>query len=341
MSKVKIAVDGMGGDHAPSEIVKGCIEAISQLDVEIFLIGKEEALKNALHGKNFDKDQIHVIDAQEVIENTDKPVAAVRKKKDSSIVVGINLLKEKKVDAFVSAGNTGALLAGSLFGLGRIKGIDRPAIASFYPTKKGKSLLVDAGANAECKPRNLLEFGIMGSIYAQRVLKIENPSVGIANIGVEEGKGNPLVKDSFELFSKTSMNFYGNAEARDLPSGIVDVIVCDGFVGNIILKLTEGVAMNMMSMLKEQFLKNTITKIGATLLKSSLKEFKKVMDYTEYGGAPLLGVEGAVIKAHGSSNAKAIKNAIKQAKDFAQEEVIKNIKVQIQKIGDEKDAKQN
>ncbi|WP_053957741.1 phosphate acyltransferase PlsX [Inediibacterium massiliense] len=332
---MKIAVDGMGGDNAPIEIVKGCIDAISQLDVEIFLIGKEDALKNALNGKKFDKDQLHIIYAQEVIENTDKPVAAVRKKKDSSMVVGINLLKEKKVDAFVSAGNTGALLAGSLFGLGRIKGIDRPAIASFYPTKKGKSLLVDAGANAECKPRNLLEFGIMGSIYAQRVLKIENPSIGIANIGTEEGKGNPLAKDSFELLSKASMNFYGNAEARDLPSGIVDVIVCDGFVGNIILKLTEGVAMNMMAMLKEQFLKNMMTKIGAMLLKPSLKEFKKIMDYTEYGGAPLLGVEGAVIKAHGSSNAKAIKNAIKQAKAFAQEEVIKNIKVQIQKIGDE------
>ncbi|TCO79001.1 phosphate acyltransferase PlsX [Marinisporobacter balticus] len=335
---MRIAVDGMGGDHAPKEVVKGCLDAINELDVEIFLTGQKEKLEEALKGYNFDHTKLHIIHASEIITNEDKPVQAVKQKKDASMIVGLNLLKNGEVDAFISAGNTGALLAGSLFRLGRIKGVDRPAIASVYPTSKGISLLVDAGANAECKSRNLLEFGLMGSVYTDKVLGKENPSIGLVNIGTEPGKGTPLVKESFELFSKTDFNFYGNVEARDLPNGIVDVIVCDGFVGNVILKLTEGVGMTIMSMLKEILTKNTKNKLAALLLKASLKAFKKNLDYTEYGGAPLLGVKGAVIKAHGSSNAKAIKNAIKQAKVFVEREVVSVINKEINRIGDEENG---
>lgn len=336
---MKIAVDGMGGDHAPKEIVKGCIEAANESDVEIHIVGNEEILLKELKDNKYNNSKIKIIHASEVITNEDKPVLAVKRKKDSSMIVGLNALKRGEVDAFISAGNTGALLAGSLFRLGRIKGIDRPAITAGYPTSKGISLLVDAGANAECKPRNLLEFGLMGSIYAQKVLDKKNPSIGLVNIGSEEGKGTQLVKESYELLENSNLNFYGNAEAREIPKGIVDVIVCDGFVGNVILKLTEGVAMTLMSMLKKAFQNNIISKLGAFMLLPSLKEFKKNLDYTEYGGAPLLGVNGAVIKAHGSSNAKAIKNAIKQGKVFAEKEVVQIIRKEINEMGDENNVK--
>lgn len=332
---MRIAVDGMGGDRAPKEIVKGCVDAVQEFGVQVILVGIQEQLEEELKQYAVDRTKLHIQHASEVITNEDKPVQAVRTKKDSSLVVGLNLVKEKAADAFVSAGNTGALLAGSIFKIGRIKGIDRPAIASVYPTQKGISLLVDAGANAECRPRNLLEFGLMGAIYTEKVLEKVNPTIGLVNIGTEEGKGTDLIRGAHELFHQQDLNFVGNAEARDLPKGIVDVIVCDGFVGNVILKLTEGVAMTMMAMLKEQFTKNIVNKLGAALLMPALKEFKKTLDYTEYGGAPLLGVNGAVIKAHGSSNGKAIKNAIRQAKIFAEKEVVRVISEEIKKIGDE------
>ncbi|MBF8982178.1 phosphate acyltransferase PlsX [Lutibacter sp. B2] len=335
---MKIAVDGMGGDHAPIEIVKGCIQAINDTDLEVYLVGKQELIEGELKKYKFDDSKLHIINATEVIENEDKPVDAIKRKKDSSMVVGLSMLKNKEVDAFISAGNTGALLAGSLLKVGRIKKIDRPAIATVYPTDKGMSLLVDAGANAECKPRNLLEFALMGSIYSQKVLGKENPSVGLVNIGEEEGKGTPMIKDAYQLLSKNELNFYGNVEGRDIPTGVVDILVCDGFVGNIILKVTEGVAMTMMGMLKREFKKSFLSKLGAMMLIPSLKSFKKNLDYAEYGGAPLLGVKGAVIKAHGSSNAKAIKNAILQAKVFAQKDVIQIISEEILKIGDEDHA---
>ncbi|KXG76009.1 phosphate acyltransferase PlsX [Thermotalea metallivorans] len=332
---MRIAVDGMGGDRAPKEIVKGCVDAVQEFGIEVILVGIQEQLEEELKQYPVDRTKLHIHHASEVITNEDKPVQAIRTKKDSSLVVGLNLVKEKTADAFVSAGNTGALLAGSIFKIGRIKGIDRPAIASVYPTQKGISLLVDAGANAECKPRNLLEFGLMGAIYTEKVLGKANPTIGLVNIGTEEGKGTDLIRGARQLFYQQDLNFVGNAEARDLPKGIVDVIVCDGFVGNVILKLTEGVAMTMMAMLKEQFTKNIVNKLGAALLMPALKEFKKTLDYTEYGGAPLLGVNGAVIKAHGSSNGKAIKNAIRQAKTFAEKEVVQMIAEEIKKIGDE------
>lgn len=335
---MKIAVDGMGGDHAPIEIVKGCIQAINDTDLEVYLVGKKELLEGELKKYKFDDSKLHIINATEVIENEDKPVNAIKRKKDSSMVVGLSMLKNKEVDAFISAGNTGALLAGSLLKVGRIKKIDRPAIGAVYPTDKGMSLLVDAGANAECKPRNLLEFALMGSIYSQKVLGKKNPSVGLVNIGEEEGKGTPMIKDAYQLLSQNELNFYGNVEGRDIPNGVVDILVCDGFVGNIILKLTEGVAMTMMGMLKREFKKSFLSKLGAMILIPSLKSFKKNLDYAEYGGAPLLGVKGAVIKAHGSSNAKAIKNAILQAKVFAENDVIQIISEEILKIGDEDHA---
>lgn len=330
---MKIAVDIMGGDYAPDEILKGSIETINEIKSTLLLVGDEIKIKKEIskYTNNFKK--IEIIHASEVITNDDKPVQTVRRKKDSSMMIGLDLLKKKEADCFVSAGNTGALLAGSLFKVGRIKGIDRPALAPIYPTKKGFSLLIDAGANSECKPRNLLEFAIMGSIYLEKVLNIKDPKVGIVNIGIEEGKGNKLVNEAYTKLKNSNINFIGNVEARNLPDGIVDVIVCDGFVGNVILKLTEGVAMSITSMLKEQFTKKPLRKMAALILRGALKEFKSKLDYTEYGGAPLLGIKSAVIKAHGSSNAKAIKNAIKYGEVFAAKRVIQEIEEIISKIG--------
>lgn len=326
---MKIAIDAMGGDNAPSAIVLGSLKALNEIKSEIILVGKEEIIKSELEKHTKDFKRIDIVNANEIITNEDKPVQAIRKKKNSSMAVGFDLLKKNEVQSFVSAGNTGALLAGSLLRIGRIKGIDRPALAPIYPTKKGFSLLIDAGANADCKPRNLLEFGIMGSIYLEKVLNIKSPKVGIVNIGTEEGKGNKLVTEAYEILKDSNLNFYGNLEARNVPDGMVDVIVCDGFVGNVILKLTEGVAMNLTSMLKETFTKNAMSKIGALILKGGLKEFKSKLDYTEYGGAPLLGVKRPVIKAHGSSNDKAIKNAIKYGEIFSAKGVIEKIEEEI------------
>lgn len=335
---MRIAVDAMGGDHAPYEIIKGAVEAQKELGVEIILVGNQGQIESELKKHDVHIEKIHIHHTTETITNDDKPVYAVRHKKDSSMVVGLNLVKEGNADAFVSAGNTGALLAGSLFRLGRIKGIDRPAIGAPYPTQKGISLLVDAGANAECKPRNLLEFGIMGQIYAEKVLQIEKPGIGLVNIGAEEGKGTEVIKQAYGLYKKNSLNFVGNVEARELSRGAADVIVCDGFVGNVVLKLTEGVAMAIMDMLKQQLKKNFITKLGAAILMPALKSFKKELDYTEYGGALMLGVNGAVVKAHGSSNAKAVKNAIRQAKSFVEHEVIQAIVQELERIGDDNNA---
>ncbi len=338
---MRVAVDGVGGDYAPKEIVKGCIEASkARKDIEILLIGPKDLLERELQAQGASPDsRICIHHAPEIITNEDKPVHAVRNKKDSSIVMSLNLLREGEVDAFISAGNTGALLAGSLFNVGRINCIDRPAIASPYLTKKGISILVDAGANAECKPRNLLEFGVMGSIYVEKVFDRPKPSIGLVNIGSEVGKGNQLIKESYELFSNSNLNFYGNLEAREIPNGYVDVIVCDGFVGNVILKLTEGVASTLMSMVKEQLQSGIINKLAGAMLISSFKEIKKSFDYAEYGGAPLLGINKTVIKIHGNSDARAVKNAILQAKVFVEKQVNEIISEEIRKIGVEQNGK--
>ena len=320
---MRIIIDGMGGDNAPGEIVKGVVEASKVIDDEIIIVGIQEQINAELAKYKFDKSKISVKHASEVIENDDAPVRAVRRKKDSSMVVGINMIKSGEGDLFISAGNTGALMSGALFNLGRIQGIDRPAIASIYPVLGGKPcLLVDAGANSECKPNNLLEFGMMGSIFVDKVWKRNNPTVGLVNIGAEETKGSTLTKSAYELISKSRLRFVGNVEAREVPFGACDVIVCDGFVGNVILKLTEGLALNIVDLLKRKFTDGIRAKVGAAFLLNKMKELKKEFDYTEYGGAPILGVKGPVVKMHGSSDANAVKNTIIKALPYASENVV-------------------
>lgn len=323
---MKIAIDAMGGDNAPNEIIKGAIDAVNEYEANIILVGDETIINQELKKYNYNEEKIELIHTTQVIENEDKPSMAIRKKKDSSMVVATTLVAEKKADAIVSAGNTGALLASGLFILKRIKGIDRPALCTFIPTKKGISILLDAGANAECKSKNLEQFGIMGYIYAKKILKINNPKVGIVNVGSEEGKGNELTKASYELLKEQDINFIGNIEARYINEGDVNVIVADGFTGNVVLKLMEGVAMTIFDMLKDVYKKNLKTKMSALLIKEDLKNLKANLDYAEYGGAPLVGVNGNLIKAHGSSDSKAIKNAIKQAMECSKENIIEDIK---------------
>ena len=330
---MKIVIDGMGGGHAPYSTVEGAVSAINEFGVNIIITGDKTILEENFNKYSFDKSKLEILHTSEVILNEDKPVKAIRSKKDSSMVVALNLVKEGKADAIISAGNTGALLAGGLFVLGRINNLDRPSLASYMPTKDGMSILIDAGANADCKPRNLVEFAVMGEIYYKKIFNTDAPKVAIVNIGAEEGKGNELTKKSYEQLKHLDLNFIGNIEARDIPFGKTDVIVCDGFTGNIILKLMEGTAMSIFALLKESFLSNLKCKIGALLLKDDLKKLKKNMDYTEYGGAPLLGVNGALIKAHGSSNGKALKNAVKQGIKFVEGNVLNEIKLKIENLG--------
>lgn len=325
---MKIAVDGMGGDNAPLEIVKGAVEASALTEHQIILVGDESLINSELEKYKYNKEKISVLHAGEVITNEDAPVKAVRTKLDSSMVKGINLVKSGEADLFVSAGNTGAIMAAGLFILGRIQGIDRPAIASTYPILGGKggiSLLVDSGANAECKPNNLLEFATMGSIYMEKVLNISKPTIGLVNIGTEETKGTTVLKAAHEMLSKSSLNFVGNVEAREIPKGASDVLVCDGFVGNIILKLTEGLAWNILKLIKSKFTEGVVPKMGALLLAGKLKEMKAQFDYSEYGGAPILGVKGALVKMHGSSNANAVKNTILKGIPYAETNVVQTI----------------
>lgn len=323
---MRIVLDGMGGDNAPEEIVKGAVEASKLISDEIIIVGQEELILEELKKYSYDDQKISIVHASQVIENEDTPVRAVRRKKDSSMVVGINMIKNGEGDLFISAGNTGALMAGSLFNLGRIQGIDRPALGSVYPILGSEpALLVDAGANSECKPNNLLEFAMMGSIYMDKVIGRTNPRVGLVNLGVEENKGSTLTKATYELLDKSHMNFVGNVEAREVPRGACDVIVCDGFVGNVILKLTEGLALNIMKLLKNKFTAGMKAKLGSIFLMDKFKEIKSEFDYTEYGGAPILGVKGPVVKMHGSSNANAVKNTILKGIPFAKENVVGTI----------------
>lgn len=324
---MRIAIDGMGGDNAPLEIVKGCVEAAALISDEIFIVGDEIKIQKELDKYKYDSNQIKVIHAIDVITNDDAPVRAVRTKTESSMVKGITMVREQQADLFISAGNTGAIMAGGLFILGRIQGIDRPAIAATYPIlgKKGVSLLVDSGANVECKPNNLLEFATMGSIYMEKVLDVQNPTVGLVNIGTEDSKGTTVVKAAYELLGRSSVNFIGNIEARDVPKGVSDVIVCDGFVGNIILKLTEGLAWNIFKLVKSKFTSGVVPKMGALLLSGKLRELKKEFDYSEYGGAPILGVKGAIVKMHGSSSANAVKNTILKGIPYAKNNVVQTI----------------
>lgn len=328
MDYLRVAVDAMGGDNAPGSVVAGCIEAINQVNnIQVLLVGKEPLIQEELKKYNYNKEQVVIIHADEIIENCESPVMAIRKKKDSSIVVGLKLVKEQEAEAFVSAGSTGAVLAGGTIIVGRIKGIERPALASFIPNEKGFTLLLDVGANVDCKPTQLVQFAQMGSIYFESFMNKQSPTVGLVNIGEEEEKGNVLAKETYALLKEeASINFAGNVEARDISKGHVDVAVCDGFVGNVILKYTEGFAMSLLKMIKQSLMSKFISKIGALLIKGSLKNMMKTLDYTEYGGAPLLGLNGLVVKTHGSSDATAIKNTILQCNTFYKEKVNEKIK---------------
>lgn len=324
---MRIGIDAFGGDNAPRAIIEGLKKALDSTKSEIVLYGDESRIVRLIREYNLELDRIDIVHTTQVVEGTDKPVKAVKKKKDSSMIKGLIDLRKNEIDAFLSAGNSGALLAGGLLKVGRLKGIDRPALVTPYPTTNGIAVLADAGANAECKSRNLKEFSVMGSIYAKEILGIENPGVGLVNIGHEKGKGTTLVKAAYdEIENLDNLNFIGNVEARDIPLGVADVIVCDGFTGNVILKLSEGIAKSMTGMIKKAFLKNVFTKISAIFVKDGLKEMKKKLDYSEYGGAPLLGVKKLVVKAHGSSNPKAFKNAIIYTEKALEKDIIGKIK---------------
>ena len=328
---MKIAIDGMGGDNAPSEIVSGVVKALEEFkDIEFYITGPEDAIKKEISKNNYNGNNIIVVDAKEVITTNEHPVMAVRRKKDSSLCKALNLVKEGTCDAVISAGSTGAFLAGCTFIVGRIKGIKRPALAPVMPGKNGSFIIVDAGANVDSKPEYLVQFAHMGKEYYKGVLNGKNPSVGLVNIGVEAEKGNDLTKETFKLLSEEKLNFIGNIEPRDVTKGDVNVIVCDGFVGNTILKMYEGTASTIMKVIKEEVMATGITsKIGALLLKPVFKSIANRFDYKEYGGAPFLGVDGICIKAHGSSDARAFKSAIKQAKIFYDNKVLDKIKENI------------
>lgn len=322
---MKIIIDAMGGDLGPLEMVKGSIDAVKDLGINIILVGNEDIIKNELIKYTFPEEKVEILNANDIITNDEDPSLAIRRKKDSSMVVGSKALADGLGDGFISAGSTGALLASGIFIVKRISGIHRSPLSVLYPTLKGFSLLLDAGANVDCKPEYLYQFALMGSIYMEKVMGKNKPTIGLLNIGTEKGKGNILSKDTYALLEESQLNFIGNIEGRDLPAGVADVIVTDGFAGNIALKLTEGMAISIFSLLKEELMKNTRTKLGAALLKPELKKMKNRMDYREYGGAPLLGIKRPVVKAHGSSDAYAIKNGIKQLVKFVENDVIKVI----------------
>ncbi len=333
---MNILIDGMGGDHAPEEIVKGAVQAAKEIEDTVSIIGQEELIHQWLEKLGWDGDNIQVVNATEVITNNESPAMAVRKKKDSSVSKGMRMLKEGEVDAFISGGSTGALLSAGLLILGRIKGIKRPAIAAFFPKigKDDTSLILDCGANAETKPEYLAQFGIMGSIFTQHVKGVENPEVMLLNVGAEEEKGDPLHKEAHELLKNSGINFKGNCEGRDVPFGCCDVVVTDGFSGNIFLKSSEGVALAMMKRIKQKMTEGVVAKAGALLSYSKMKDLKKEFDYSEEGGAPILGLKGPVLKIHGSSDAYAVYNAILKAVPYVEQDVTHLIEEAIQGVQD-------
>lgn len=328
---INVAVDAMGGDNAPIEIIKGAAQAVQQSErIKVFLVGKEEVIQKELANYSLPQEQVEIVNATEVIETAEPPVAAIRAKKDSSIVKGMKLVKDGTCDAFVSAGSTGAVLVGGQVLVGRNKGVERPPLAPVIPTAKGAALLIDCGANVDARPSHLVQFAQMGSIYMENVLGVKNPKVGIVNIGAEEEKGNALVKETFPLLKECKeINFVGSVEARDIPAGAVDVVVCEAFVGNVILKMYEGVGSVMLHEIKKGMLSTLRSKIGALLVKPALKETLKTFDLEQYGGAPLLGLKGLVVKTHGSSKAVEIKNSILQCETFKEQQINEKIKARL------------
>jgi glycerol-3-phosphate acyltransferase PlsX len=334
---VRIAVDAMGGDRGPEVIVAGAAEAARKYagEVEIVLVGRRERIEPAMSAFGSDRASVEIVNATEIIEMSESPASAFRKKKDSSIVVAARLVKEGRVDAFVSAGNTGAVVASALVTIGRLPGISRPAISTLWPNKKDGAVVLDVGANHECTPKNLLQFAVMGEVYARYQLEIEHPRVGLLNIGEERSKGNELVRDAYCLLEQEDVNFIGNVEGRDVFEGAADVVVCDGFVGNIILKFSESMYSFLAHMVKEEINKGVIAKAGALLMKGAFGGVRSQLDYAEYGGAPLLGVNGITIISHGRSSARAIKNAILAAKKSVETEINRHIEERLEGARDD------
>ena len=329
-SKV-VAVDAMGGDNAPVEIVKGCVDAVNEReDIKVLLVGGEDVVRAELAKYTYPSERIEVVPATEVIETAEPPVMAIRKKKDSSIVVALKLVKEGKADGFVSAGSSGAVLVGGQVIVGKIKGVERAPLAPLIPTKTGVSLLIDCGANVDARSSHLVQFARMGSIYMKDVVGIENPRVAIVNIGAEEEKGNAVVKETYPLLKECKdINFIGSIEAREIPSGAADVIVCEAFVGNVILKLYEGLSSTLIGVIKTGLMSTLKSKIGAALALPALKNTLKTFDASAYGGAPLLGLKGLVVKTHGSAKAIEIKNSIIQCASFKEQDISGKIQANI------------
>lgn len=332
---MRIVVDGMGGDNSPQAIVEGAILALNEKQFDLFITGPEEIIKKELSKHKYDESRVTVINATEVISTNEHPAMAVRRKKDSSICKALRMIRDGEADAIISAGSTGAFLTGATLIVGRIKGIKRPALAPVMPGLNGPFMLIDCGANVDCRPENLVQFAVMGKAYFESILNVTNPKVGLINIGTEEEKGNELTKAAYKLLKESNVNFVGNVEPREVPKGDVDVLVCDGFVGNTILKMYEGTASTIFSILKNEIYSSTRTKLGGFLLKPVFKKFKKDFDYKEYGGAAFLGVKGVCIKAHGSSDSRAIKNAVFQAIKFYEGDIVRKIEVGIEEIKEE------
>lgn len=320
---VRVVVDAMGGDYAPAELVHGAVEAVlADESVRVILAGRQEDIKKELTKYTYPKDRIEIVHAEEVIETGEPPVNAIRRKKDSSIAVGMRLVKKGEADAFVSSGSTGAVLVGGQLLVGRIRGVERPPLAPLIPTANGVSLLIDCGANVDARSSHLVQFARMGSVYVKNVLGIENPRVGLVNIGVEEEKGNALVKETYPLLKECpDINFIGSVEAREIPAGACDVIVCEAFVGNVILKLYEGLSSTLIKKIKQGMMTSTRAKLGGLLVKPALKENVKNFDVSQYGGAPMLGLNGLVVKTHGSAKSGEIKNAVMQCVQFKKQHI--------------------
>jgi glycerol-3-phosphate acyltransferase PlsX len=325
---MKIALDSMGGDRAPERIVDGAFEAANEAAgrIEISLVGRKDVIERYIREKRLEAGNVEIVDAPEVIEMSESPATAVRRKRNSSIVTAMKMQKEGAVQAVVSAGNTGAVVASSLVSLGRLRGIHRPAIGIYVPSRNGGTILLDGGANADCDAHNLLQFAIMGSVYAEQFLGKHNPRVGLLSIGEEKSKGNELTRDSHELMEASDLNFIGNVEGRDIFMGDVDVVVTDGFVGNVVLKFTESIIYYITSLVKEGVGHNPLSRLGAAMMKPVFRDIRRSLDYAEYGGAPLLGINGVVIIGHGGSSARAIKNAILAAERFVSSGINSKIK---------------
>lgn len=330
---MKIVIDGMGGDNAPQAVVEGVVQAVNEYkDIEMYITGPEDQIGKELSKYSYDKNKIKIVNATEVISTNEQPVIALRKKKDSSLVKAMNLVKNGECDAILSAGSTGAFLAGCTLIVGRIKGVERPALAPIMPGRRGQFMIIDAGSNVDCKPQYLVQFATMGRIFYEIMFENDHTSVGLVNIGAEEEKGNELTKAAYQLLKEHEPRFIGNIEPRDIPTGECNVLVADGFVGNTVLKMYEGTAVNILGILKDEILSSSlIPKIGAKLLSPVFGAIKKRFDYTEIGGAPFLGVDGICIKAHGSSDAKAFKNAINQTRIFHNKDILSKIKEELGK----------